>query len=113
MRKSTFNETQIVGILKDAETGVAIGRDWRLRWAYRCPVVGWCVLNVLVALHGRPTAIRVDNCPEFTAQLFVDWCAGWQRTTSSRASRSRTRTSLILLRFAIRLSAQLVVRNLT
>ena len=33
------------------------------------------VLNELVALHGRPTAVRVDNGPEFTAQPFVDWCA--------------------------------------
>jgi len=33
------------------------------------------VLNELVALHGRPTAVRTDNGPEFTAQPFVDWCA--------------------------------------
>jgi hypothetical protein len=33
------------------------------------------VLNELVAVHGRPTAVRVDNGPEFTAQPFVDWCA--------------------------------------
>src|SRR4029078_2244136 len=29
----------------------------------------------LVAVHGYPTAVRVDNGPEFTAQSFVDWCA--------------------------------------
>jgi putative transposase len=33
------------------------------------------VLNELVALHGRPSAVRVDNGPEFTAQPCVDWCA--------------------------------------
>lgn len=33
------------------------------------------VLNELVALHGRPAAVRVDNGPEFTAQPFVEWCA--------------------------------------
>ena len=33
------------------------------------------VLNELVALHGRPSAVRVDNGPEFTAQPFIDWCA--------------------------------------
>jgi len=33
------------------------------------------VLNDLIALHGRPSAVRVDNGPEFTAQPFVDWCA--------------------------------------
>lgn len=33
------------------------------------------VLNELVALHGRPTAVRIDNGPEFTAQAFIDWCA--------------------------------------
>jgi putative transposase len=33
------------------------------------------VRNELVALHGRPSAVRVDNGPEFTAQPFVDWCA--------------------------------------
>jgi putative transposase len=27
-----------------------------------------------VAVHGCPSAIRVDNGPEFTAQPFVDWC---------------------------------------
>jgi putative transposase len=33
------------------------------------------ILNELVALHGRPSAVRVDNGPEFTAQPFVDWSA--------------------------------------
>lgn len=33
------------------------------------------VLNELVALHGRPTALRTDNGPEFTAQPLVEWCA--------------------------------------
>ena len=32
------------------------------------------VLDELVAIHGRPSAVRVDNGPEFTAQVFVDWC---------------------------------------
>lgn len=32
-------------------------------------------LEALVAVHGCPSAIRVDNGPEFTAQPFVDWCA--------------------------------------
>jgi putative transposase len=32
------------------------------------------VLDELVAIHGRPAAVRVDNGPEFTAQVFVDWC---------------------------------------
>jgi putative transposase len=32
------------------------------------------ILDELVALHGRPTAVRVDNGPEFTSQVFVDWC---------------------------------------
>jgi putative transposase len=32
------------------------------------------VLEALVVVHGRPSAIRVDNGPEFTAQPFVDWC---------------------------------------
>ena len=31
-------------------------------------------LDALVALHGCPSAVRVDNGPEFTAQAFVDWC---------------------------------------
>lgn len=33
------------------------------------------LLNELVAVHGRPTAVRIDNGPESTAQPFVDWCA--------------------------------------
>jgi putative transposase len=32
------------------------------------------ILGELVAVHGCPSAIRVDNSPEFTAQRFVDWC---------------------------------------
>ena len=32
------------------------------------------VLEELIALHGRPAAIRVDNGPELVAQAFVDWC---------------------------------------
>jgi putative transposase len=31
-------------------------------------------LEALIALHGCPSAVRVDNGPEFTAQAFVDWC---------------------------------------
>lgn len=33
-------------------------------------------LEALVVVYGRPSAIRVDNGPEFTAQPFVDWCTG-------------------------------------
>ena len=29
----------------------------------------------MIAVHGRPAAIRVDNGPELLAQAFVDWCA--------------------------------------
>jgi putative transposase len=32
------------------------------------------VLDELIALHGRPAAVRVDNGPELLAQVFVDWC---------------------------------------
>ena len=32
------------------------------------------VLEELIALHGRPAAIRVDNGPDLVAQDFVDWC---------------------------------------
>ncbi len=32
------------------------------------------VLEGLVVIDGCPSAIRVDNGPEFTAQPFVDWC---------------------------------------
>ena len=33
------------------------------------------VLDALAVVHGAPQAIRVDNGPEFLAQLFVEWCA--------------------------------------
>ena len=33
------------------------------------------ILNELVALHGRPSAVRVDSGTESTAQSFVEWCA--------------------------------------
>jgi putative transposase len=32
------------------------------------------VLERLIEVYGRPTAIRVDNGPELTAQVLVDWC---------------------------------------
>lgn len=32
------------------------------------------VLEDLVALHGAPTAVRLDNGPELTAGDFADWC---------------------------------------
>jgi hypothetical protein len=31
-------------------------------------------LDELVAVHGCPLAVRVENGPEFAAQSFVDWC---------------------------------------
>ena len=31
------------------------------------------VLDELIALHGRPTTLRMDNGPELTAQALVDW----------------------------------------
>jgi putative transposase len=39
------------------------------------------VLQELVALHGAPSAVRIDNGPEFTAQPFVDWCAEYRVAT--------------------------------
>ena len=32
------------------------------------------VLDELMALHGRPAALRLDNGPELTADAFVEWC---------------------------------------
>jgi putative transposase len=32
------------------------------------------VLEQLIEVYGRPHAVRVDNGPELTAQLFADWC---------------------------------------
>lgn len=36
------------------------------------------VLDELTAVHGSPSAVRVDNGPAFVAQPFVDWCAAHQ-----------------------------------
>jgi putative transposase len=36
------------------------------------------VLEELVALHGRPAAVRVDNGPELTAEAFSEWCKSQQ-----------------------------------
>lgn len=33
------------------------------------------VLEQLVTLYGAPAALRLDNGPEFLAQVFSDWCA--------------------------------------
>jgi putative transposase len=32
------------------------------------------VLEELVAVHGKPAAIRLDNGPELTSEAFLDWC---------------------------------------
>lgn len=32
------------------------------------------VLGELVAVHGRPQAVRVDNGPELISEAFVEWC---------------------------------------
>jgi putative transposase len=32
------------------------------------------VLEQLIEVHGKPSALRCDNGPEFTSQLFMDWC---------------------------------------
>jgi putative transposase len=32
------------------------------------------VLEQLIAIHGCPAAFRLDNGPEFTAQVFTSWC---------------------------------------
>jgi putative transposase len=32
------------------------------------------VLEQLVTIYGRPQALRLDNGPELTAQIFADWC---------------------------------------
>ena len=36
------------------------------------------VLDQLVAVHGRPRALRLDNGPEFLAQPLADWCRAQQ-----------------------------------
>ena len=50
------------------------------------------VLDQLVALYGCPQALRLDNGPELTSQVFVDWCDR-HGSTSSRASPCRTPSS--------------------
>ena len=32
------------------------------------------VLDELIAVHDCPSAVLVDNGPEFNAQTFADWC---------------------------------------
>ena len=32
------------------------------------------LLGQLIDLHGKPEAIRCDNGPEFTSEVFIDWC---------------------------------------
>ena len=32
------------------------------------------VLEQLIEMHGKPSALRVDNGAEFTAQAFTEWC---------------------------------------
>ena len=53
------------------------------------------VLGDVVAVHGRPTAVRIDNGPEFTAQALSTGAPSTASlaTTSSRGSRPRMPTS--------------------
>jgi putative transposase len=37
-----------------------------------------CVLEQLVTLYGRPQALRLDNGPELTAEVFTVWCHAQQ-----------------------------------
>lgn len=32
------------------------------------------LLEQLIKMHGKPTALRVDNGAEFTAHAFTEWC---------------------------------------
>ncbi len=70
----TFYDGRRVRLLTMLDEGnrealeIAIGRSLPSRRVVR-------ELDALVAVHGCPAAIRVDNGPEFTAQPFVDWCA--------------------------------------
>jgi putative transposase len=32
------------------------------------------LMERLIELYGRPAALRIDNGPELTAEVFVDWC---------------------------------------
>jgi hypothetical protein len=48
-----------------------------------------------------PEAIQVDTGPEFISQVVDQWVyahyMAWRRTSSSRASRSRMRSSKVLM----------------
>ena len=52
------------------------------------------VLEEIIAIRGRPLAIRCDNGPELTSRHFLAWALEWkiEFATSSRASQRRTRT---------------------
>ena len=48
-------------------------------WAISCAaIIGCChvvrLMDQLIEVYGPPGAIRIDNGPELTAQVFVDWC---------------------------------------
>ena len=60
----------------DDDRTKTIGRPWRSRWPrrFRRPASSVC-WKKLIALHGRPAAVRVDNGPELLPQVFVDWCS--------------------------------------
>ncbi len=94
MRRSRFSETQIVGILKEADSGVAVKDVCRKHGISDATYYQWKskygglevsdvrrmrervvrVLEQVAAWRGLPQAIRFDNGPEFMSHAFVQWC---------------------------------------
>jgi transposase InsO family protein len=76
MRKSRFTESQIVSILKDGDAGIPLAELVRKHGVSRATYFNWkSKLDQLIALYGRPDAIRLDNGPELTSQVLTDWAA--------------------------------------
>lgn len=73
MKRTQFADSQIMAILKQAETGTPIPELCREHGVSLLASRVTRFLEQLAETHGHSGRIRVDNGPDFTSQTFMTW----------------------------------------